>query len=582
MPKKWQISQPISLEAKKLFPEINPIILQLLANRGLKEQSSIEEFFNFDYHKGVSDPFLFSDMKKAVEKIFAAISEKKRIIVYGDYDADGVCASVVLVKTLTELDANVEIYIPHRDKEGYGLNKEALKHLAEEKAELVITVDCGISNFEEIVYANELGLKVIITDHHHAPKKLPPALAVINPKAPAEKYPFKDLAGVGVAFKLAQALISRRKKTITDDGLRLNWEGFEKWLLDLVAIGTVADCVPLLGENRTLVKYGLTVLNKTRITGLKELIKAARLERNNKILEAEQISFQIAPRLNAAGRINHANDAFQLLLTDSDSRAKKLAADLEKNNGQRQRLTEKVMAEARKQLTGRKENKLIFIFGKNWPASIIGLVAGKFSDEFNLPVIIASEIENKIVGSGRSIPSFNIIEALENSAKFFSHFGGHAQACGFTLKNKKDSQAFEKKIMKLANSSLTGLDLTPTLKIDAQINLSEITWPFYQEISRFAPFGLGNPPPIFLTCNLSVLTHRQVGQNGKHLKLFIGNPEEAQTNQMDGIGFNLASQWLDKIKTGDRIDLVYRIEANRWNGNQQLQLKVIDLRKIEN
>ena len=578
MPKKWRVLPKISQEQEKLFPELSPIILQLLANRGLTYQAAIESFFNFDYKKGLHDPYLFSDMKKAVEKILSFISEKKKIVVYGDYDADGVCASVVLVKTLKELGVEVEIYIPHRDKEGYGLNKAALKHLAKEKTELIITVDCGISNFEEVLYANKLGLEIIITDHHHVPEKLPPAFAIINPKALGEKYPFSDLAGVGVAFKLAQALISQHKKIITDDGLRLNWEGFEKWLLDLVAIGTVADCTPLLGENRTLVKYGLTVLNKTRLIGLKELIKVARLDRNNKIFGAEQISFQIAPRLNAAGRINHANDAFQLLITSSADRAKRLAADLEKNNSQRQRLTEKIMAEAREKLTEKNKNKLIFISGKNWPASIIGLVAGKFSDEFNLPAIIVSEVEGKIVGSGRSIPVFNIIEALENLAPCFSHFGGHAQACGFALKNKKDSREFQRKIIKLANSSLAGLDLTPTLEIDAEINLSEITWSFYQEISRFAPFGLGNPPPIFLTRNLSVLSHRQVGQNGKHLKLFISNPDEAQANQMDGIGFNLASQWLDKIKTGDKIDLVYQLEANQWNGDQQLQLKVIDLK----
>lgn len=576
MPKKWQILPRISLEKQRLFPEINPIILQLLENRGLVNQSEIIEFFNFDYQKGVADPFLFSGMEKAVKKIFSAIREGKKITVYGDYDADGVCASAVLVKTLSELGAKADIYIPHRDKEGYGLNSQALKFLAKSKTDLIVTVDCGVSNYKEIVLANKLGLEVIITDHHHAPEKLPPAFVIINPKVPGESYPFKDLAGVGVAFKLAQGLISYHKKTIADQGLKLNWEGFEKWLLDLVAVGTVADCVSLLGENRILVKYGLTVLNKTKSLGLKELIKIARI--SNKILIAEQISFQIAPRLNAAGRINHANNAFKLLSTTSRDTAQNLASDLEKDNSKRQRITEKILKEAKVQLDLAARQKLLFILGKNWPASIIGLVAGKFSDEFNLPVIIASKVDDKVIGSGRSIPQFNIIEALEKLKKYFSHYGGHAQACGFSLKKKKEIEFFKKDIIDLANTFLAGLDLTPTIAIDAEINLSQIDWPLYQEINKFSPFGMGNPEPVFLTHNLSVLSHRQVGQNGKHLKLSISNLDEEKINNFDGIGFNLASFWLDKIKTGDKIDLVYRIEANQWNGDQQLQLKVVDLK----
>ncbi len=572
----------ISVEQQKLFPEINPIILQLLVNRGFREQSSIEEFFNFDYRQGLHNPFLFSDMKKTVSKIFTTIAENKKIVVYGDYDADGVCASVILVKTLQELGAKVNVYLPHRDKEGYGLNTKAIKFLAKEKTELLITVDCGISNYEEVVLANQLGLEVIITDHHHIPERLPPAFAILNPKVAGKKtYPFGDLAGVGVAFKLIQALVKHHQANLADEGLKLSWEGFEKWLLDLVAIGTVADCVPLLGENRILVKYGLTVLNKTRLVGLRELIKTARIGKNNNPLTTREISFQIAPRLNAAGRINHANNAFQLLITTSVAEAKQLAADLERDNNQRQRLTDKIIEETREQAESQLKQKLLFILGKDWPASLIGLVAGKFADEFNRPVIVVSEVDDKIVGSGRSISPFNIIEALEKVADCFSHFGGHAQACGFSLKEKKVIKKFRKKIVNLANRALAGFDFTPTLQIDTEINLSQIDWPFYQEISRFAPFGLGDPEPIFLTRNLSVLSHRQVGQNGKHLKLFIGNPTEEQANQMDGIGFNLADEFLDKIKVGDKIDLVYHLTANQWNGNEQLQLKMIDLKIIK-
>jgi single-stranded-DNA-specific exonuclease len=365
MQKRWIVNKKYPEKFAKEFPELTPIILQLLWDREIKDQTLVDEFFNPDYEQDIHDPFLMKDMDKAVQRIFKAIKNGERITIYGDYDVDGVTSSVVMVSALIELKSVIsqvekeeakkfiDIYIPDREFEGYGLNEKAVNQIKKEKTDLIITVDCGISSFESVEIVKKLGMDIIITDHHHVPDKVPEALAIINPKQKDCSYPFKELAGVGVAFKLAQALIgnvgNRHACSLPD--------GFEKWLLDLVALGTVADCVDLVGENRTLVKYGLLVINKTKRIGIKKLIKASgtKIRENGNVREAKaidttSISFMLAPRLNAAGRMDHANTSYELLNSEDEHEAEVLSDKLEKNNQSRQRITEKAMVEIKQRI----------------------------------------------------------------------------------------------------------------------------------------------------------------------------------------------------------------------------------------
>jgi len=572
MEKKWILRRQISLEFKKQFPEIPDLILQLLYNRGLKTQKQIDEFLNPDYGQDILDPFLFPDMEKAVERIYQAIGNKEQIAIHGDYDADGVTSSVLIVEVLQKLGANLFVYIPHREKEGYGLNKKTIKYLARKKVKLIITVDCGISNLPEIFLAKKMGMEVIVTDHHNQPPKMPNAYAIINPKIKIFHYPCYDLAGCGVAFKLAQAIISKDKNNIFP-------VGYEKWLLDLVAIGTVTDVMPLLGENRALVTYGLIVLNKTKRLGLKLLAQKARVLpiSEEKLINSENIGFALGPRLNAAGRMDHANSAFELLMTEKHSEAERLVNNLENNNQKRQALTEKIMAEVLKEIKDIDKQLLVLAHGKKWPLGVIGLAAGKLKDQYNRPVVIISQMGKKIVGSGRSIDEFNLIEALNKVADCFEVYGGHAGAAGFTLKNKKALPEFEKRFKKIVEADLKGKDLTPKLEIEAELNLEDLNWELFDQIEKFEPFGMGNPKPIFLVSNLRVENVRTVGNGNKHLKIFVRH--EKMIKSFEAIGFGMG-EMIGHIKYGDRVEVVCEINLNEFNGERKLELRLVDLKKV--
>jgi single-stranded-DNA-specific exonuclease len=576
MTKKWRVAQPITDEFKNRFPQINNLVLQLLFNRGIDTQEKIDEFLNPDYIADLHDPFLFNDMKKTVRRIFLAIEKNEKIVVHGDYDADGVTGSVVLIKALQFLGAqNIDVYIPHRELEGYGLNTDTINELAKNNCNLIITTDCGISNIEEVKLANKLGIDVIITDHHHAPEKIPPALAIINPKVSGDKYPFEHLAGVGIAFKLVQALLSKSK--INDQ----KKEGFEKWLLDLVAIGTIADCSPLVGENRTLVKYGLIVLNKTSRLGLRKLIEDAGYELDGKTkLSTFNIGYQISPRINAAGRMDHATVAFEMLMADEPGEAEKLVINLADTNRQRQKETEDIYKDARKQALTQKDDYLIVVCGKNWSIGLVGLVGGKLTNEFNRPTLVLSENENEISGSARSIPQFNVIEALSAIHEMFARFGGHSQAAGFTLKSKDQLEEFKKKIKKLAKEQLQHLDLSPVLNIDAEIKLNDINWELFENLEELEPFGEQNTEPLFLIKQAEIVEVRGVGQDEKHLRLRI-----KQDNKFfNVIGFCFGNtddgteNWCEKLNAGNLVDIVAQVSVNEWNGNRELQLKLVDIK----
>lgn len=571
MQKKWQIAKKISSDFINKFPEINQVILQLLYSRGITEQREIDEFLSPDYEK-LHSPFLFSDIKKIIAKIRKAIDKNEKIFVYGDYDADGVTSSALLISCLKKIGADCDIYIPHREKEGYGLNNKAIKFIADKGAKLIITVDCGITNIQEVEFAKNLGIEIIITDHHIPLKELPKCL-ILNPQAD-KNYPFKELAGVGVAFKLAQALLREFEK-------KKNFSAviFEKWLLDLAAIGTIADCVPLLGENRIITKYGLIVLNKTKREGLKSLIKKAVI--NKETLDSYNVSFQLSPRINAAGRMNHANAAYRLLMSGSQEKSEILTNELNNTNSDRQKLTDKITKEVISEIGDNPREKAIVFFKDKCLVGILGLIAGKITSLYNRPVIILTKKDGKIKASGRSIPKFNLIENLKKLKNLFEHFGGHSQACGLTLKDKNLLPEFKKKFLILADEKLGKKDLTPTINIGAEIKLNEIDWQIFDELLKFAPFGQNNLQPIFLTHNLKILSSKEVGQNGNHLKIFVSSHSEPTSRNLDCIGFGISKNWRGQLKAGKFIDLAYNIEENRWNGNRELQLKIVDLRILD-
>ena len=578
----WHLKPPAPEEFIKQFPEYSPIALRLLFERGLTTRISIDEFFSPDYNEDLHDPFLMLGMKEAVKRVLKAIDKKEKIAIFGDYDADGVCGAVILKSVLEILgvkEKEIEIYIPDRNREGYGLNLEAVKKIAEQKIDLIITVDCGITDFEEIELANSLGVEVIITDHHLVAAKLPKAKIIINPWQKKDNYPFKELAGAGVAFKLAQGLLKKTKAEIP--------AGWEKWLLDLVALATVADCVPLLGENRTLVRYGLIVLAQTQRIGLKELMEIARL---NPIFEAETLTtnldsyslgFILAPRLNAAGRLEHAAVGFKLLTTEDPAEAKILAKKIDSQNRQRQKITDEIVAEVEKRakdyLTS--ENQPVIVErDAAWSPGLVGLAAGKITDRYHRPAVIFSQKENGFLrGSVRSISGFNIVEALEECADLIGEFGGHAAAAGLSLEDK-NYLLFKERINQIARRKLKKEDLIPQLEIDSEVQPEEINWELFDSLTRFEPFGQRNKEPKFLVRDLRIVNCRMVGNGQKHLKL------ELKSDRMPGkifkaIGFGLANGQNNNLKTGDKVDLVFELLADEWNGNKELQMKMLDIHK---
>ncbi len=563
MEKRWKLKTKITKEFREKFPEQNPVILQLLQNRGLDTQKKIDEFLNPDYSQDLHDPFLFSEMKKVVKRILTAVEKQEKIVVHGDYDADGVCSAVILMSALKELGAkNLEVYLPHREKEGYGLNKETVKELVRKKTNLIITSDCGISNKAEIALAKKGGIEVIVTDHHLPPLELPLTYATINPHLEKEKYPFSDLSGSGVAFKVVQALVKQKKLS----------ESFEKWLLDLVAVATIADCCPLLYENRTLVRYGMIVLAKSKRVGFQALAEVAGTPLES--LDSRGVAFQIAPRLNAAGRMDHANSAFKLLMEESKGKALELAKNLNQKNQSRQKITDELREKSRKQIQSIQDQKVLFAQGEGWPLGIIGIVAGKIADEFHRPTLVFSITDKEINASGRSIDGFDIMAAISQTKEFFSKFGGHDQACGFTLKEKGIFEKFKERFREVVAERMEEKLLIPALDIEGQIDLKEVNWELLELIEQLKPFGEKNPKPQFLASNLEILGLARVGQNSDHLRLLV-NHTLPHPRKIIAFGFGHLDE---KLNIGDKIDAVFEVDTNEWNGSKELQLKAVDLR----
>lgn len=568
MQKSWSVLEKAEIKSPELKTKYNEIVLELLAGRGISGQEEIEKFFNPDYGKDVLSPFLFSKMEKATDRLRQAKENDEKIAIFGDYDADGVTATALLFETLVKLGFPEPVtYIPDRQLEGYGMNPEAIKYLHKENVKLIITVDCGIKNIEEVALAKELGIDVVITDHHHVPKDLPDAIAVINPHQDECGYPFLEFAGVGVAFKLAQALY-----------LKIEPEKIEqlKWSLDLVAVGTIADCVPLLDENRTLVKYGLVVLSKTKRPGLLEMFKVGRiLIDEDNLPNTQKIAFQISPRINAAGRMDHASIAYNLIVEKDFVLARNMALEVESKNQSRQKMTAEIVREIRAIAENSfKDKKLIFAYNEHWPAGILGLVAGKISEEFNKPAVVMQKQGKEFVGSLRSIPQLNIIESLEKCSDLLLKFGGHSQAAGVKIASEKMEEFYER-LSKITEDELVGRDISPELKIDAEINPEDVNRDLIKDIKRMEPFGEGNREPVFLMRKMVIEDLRIVGNGNKHLKLSL-RAEKGSPKIFDAIGFGMGEKF--SFSKNDIVDVVCNMSEDEWNGNKKIQLRLLDLR----
>ena len=571
--KVWNIAGQAPVEFAEKFPEIHSIIRQLLFNRDLNTQKKIDEFLYPDYSQDVFDPFLFTDMEKATERIWRAVKNKEKVLVYGDYDADGVCSTTVLTSFFKQVNLPVDIYIPHRELEGYGLNEIIAREFIKDKYQLIITVDCGTTNIKEVELLQSSGVDVIVTDHHHVASNHVEPYAFLNCSNPEDKYPFKELAGVGMAFKLVQGLI------IYEEQHKLGYDfpiGWEKWLLDLVAIATVTDIMPLVSENHTLVKYGLLVLNKTKRLGLQKLITIAGIALGS--IDTWQIGFIIGPRLNAAGRIDHANDAYALLNETGLAQVESFAQKLQAANIKRQQLTEQFVREGKELASSQFANndKILVVYKEDWDLGIVGLIAGRLTEFYRRPTLAITLNQDKIMGSGRSLGGFSIIDAVEQQSKYLTRFGGHEGACGFTIKDKKSLDFFTKAIKKINIDIDTNL-FTNQLEIDAEISLAEVDWQLLEELKKFEPFGEANPSPKFLTRDLQVIGVEFVGEENKHLRLMVGD-EKGLVRKT--IGFGLGKEW-GGLQMGERIDIVYEAGVNEWNGNREIQLKIIDIIKHE-
>jgi single-stranded-DNA-specific exonuclease len=564
--KQWVIAPPAPPRLLERYFGMGPVLAQTLYNRGFHDPEEAYRFLNCHDAK-FDSPFQMKGVNQAVSRIRQAIRNQELIIVYGDFDADGVTSTTLMMQTLKSLNANVKPYIPHRVDEGYGLNSQALLKLKHGGAKVIITVDCGIRSVEDVEIGKSVGLDIIVTDHHSIGPDIPKAYAVINPKQEDCKYPEDMLAGVGVAYKLAEALltVSNGMKDRHRPNLSLDD------LLDLVAIGTVADLAPLnRAENRALIQRGLKVLNEANRPGLRALLEVASLKPGG--INAMNIGFAIGPRINAAGRLESAMIAYRLLASSDYEEALDLARQLQSLNTQRQELTRAAQEVIRAQLEERQDTSLPLIFAEgDFKPGIVGLVAGRLTEEFYRPAIVMERGETESRASCRSIAQFDITRALDQCADLLVRHGGHAQAAGFTVLNENIDE-LKRRLLDLARDQLSGQDLRPTLDIDVEVGIHQLSENLVKEMEQLEPTGYHNAGPTLMTRNVRVLESRAIGKEGHHLKMKLacaGQPP------LDAIGFGLG-EWASRLP--DCLDVAYQLEINEWNGYRNLQLNLQDIR----
>lgn len=563
--KRWKLKNSPDEKAVLALADslnISNVLASLLINRGITNFFEAKNFFRPSL-SALHDPFLMDGMHAATDRVISALTNNQKICVYGDYDVDGTCSAALMYLFLKELGANVETYIPNRLTEGYGISVQSIDLLKEKNIDLIISVDCGITAVEEVDHANSLGIDTIICDHHKPKDVLPNAYAILDPIKPGCNYPFKYLSGAGVAFKLASAVASR----IGKDNLPLKF-------LDLVALAGAADIVSLTDENRILVKEGLDLINTNPRPGIAALIRSARMEPGN--LSAGQVVFTIAPRVNAVGRLGDAHRAVELFTTDDPEKATELAKILEEENSERRKIDEMTFSHATSLLeeTIDLENDMaIILHYEDWHPGVIGIVASRMVEKYNRPTIMLTTIDGVAKGSARSIPGFNIYEALQNCEEFLVQFGGHEAAAGLAIEVDK-LEDFKKKFNEVLKTSLKEEHVLQEILIDAKINLSEISPKFIRILDQFAPFGPGNMRPTFLSENVSLVQPpRLVGTN----HLVTSFKQNGHDKILDAIGFNLGS-FVGKIdKDKNLVDIVYTIESIMKDGKPFPQIRIRDL-----
>ncbi|MCX5692279.1 MAG: single-stranded-DNA-specific exonuclease RecJ [Candidatus Omnitrophica bacterium] len=563
--KRWNVYLPDADLQKYLSDSlsISPIMSQLLINRGMRDIDKIKSFLNTNPSE-LYNPFLMKGMPEAVSRIKKALAKKEKVLIHGDYDADGVTATALLFFTLQEFGLEPVYFIPDRLTEGYGLGANGVEEAARIKADLVITVDCGISSHEEVDALNKQGIDVIVTDHHEPPNILPDACATINPHQKGCAYPDKNLSGVSIAFKLCEAL-----------SFELHNSSFWKHL-DLVALGTISDVAPILGENRILVKEGLKLLkNNNSNKGIGALIEVSGIKKDK--IGAFEIGFILGPRINAAGRLGSAGTAVELLLTDNDKIAKELAKKLNEANQERQRIEKSTLKEAVSKIErdiNFKDHKVIVLHNKDWHAGVMGIVASRISDRFNRPAILISTKDGIGRGSGRSIENFHLFEALSNCEGFLKEYGGHQYACGLTIL-EENLPGFIKLINELASNTMTTEDLIQSLAIDMDIELNSLDYKTAEDIARLEPFGEGNSEPVF--CSRGLRLSRPVKVlKGEHIKFQVTDGNKS----FEAIGFGMAKDGDIELalRNYPSFDMAYTVSINNWQGVNTIQLKIEDIK----
>lgn len=564
MAKHWRMLPGNPEKAREMAARlgVHPLVAQLLLHRGLADPDVAARFLHPDLAH-LHAPVLLPNIQAGLDRLIAALRGNERILIFGDYDVDGMTAVSLLMRLLKPLaTGGILYYVPNRLEEGYGLSAEVIARAAARGVKLIVTVDCGIAGCREVEYARELGVDVIVTDHHEPGEEIPDAVAVIDPKLPGSAYPHPDLAGVGVAFKLAQALC--------EEGL-IRQEDLWRHL-DLVALGTIADVVPLVDENRILVHHGLARLARTEHPGLRALLEKVHLR--DREITAGQVGFVLAPRLNATGRLGDAGHGVRLLLTDDPERARELAGLLERENQERQRIEEKVLREALALIDEQVDlgrERAIVLAAAGWHPGVIGIVASRLVEVFHRPTILIAVEGDEGRGSGRSIPGFNLYAGLARCSEFLTRFGGHEAAAGLSIERERVA-GFTEAFGAVARSAITESMMEPVLRVEAEVGLIDASLALAREIARLAPHGPGNPTPVLACRDLKLVDCRGVGEDGKHLKIRVACSGAAR----DGIGFNLGSR-LPDVTAAESLDLAFTLEENTFNGQTEVQLNLRDV-----
>lgn len=540
---------------------IPPALAVILMNRGIVTQKAVSEYMKKSL-ESVHNPLMLDDMEIACERIEKAILQKEKIVIYGDYDVDGITATSIVYKFLKSLDADVSYYIPDRFSEGYGINILAVNKLARSGVSLMITVDCGIASIGEIEFAKTQGIDVIVTDHHTCREELPKAVAVINPKRPDSAYAFSGLAGAGVAFKLVLALAIKLGMSTK--------EVFAEYV-ELAAIGTIADVVPLIDENRVIAEKGIKSLSNTKNKGIKALLRTAGVE--GKSIDSTSVAFFIAPRLNASGRMDNAGVAVRLLICESDAEAERICSELDELNSKRKQ-EEQVVSKEALDLLEKEGDKLVYVLsGDGWNHGVVGIVASRICEQLYRPCILISFDGEKGKGSGRSVPEMNLFDALMDSEEHLSAFGGHAQAAGLSL-NRGELDAFKKKINAFAKENINVDELVPKLKIDCNLDGQSVTMAAAKMIEALAPFGEGNEQPVFSMTGLKIVLAASMGADGRHIRMRLSDGK----NIFNAVGFGM-SEYLNYVGEGDFVDVAFVMNINTYQGTENLQLILKDIKK---